>query len=48
MSKVPIVFSGSVSYTNKRISELRRQGYVVTWWKLWTDGKYTYKMESLG
>ncbi len=45
MSKLPVIFSGTVSYTNKRIAELRRQGYTVTWSKLWSDGKYTYRME---
>jgi len=40
------VFSGTIAYTNKRLAELRRQGYVVIWSKVWSDGKYTYKMEK--
>lgn len=41
-----VVFSGTIAYTNKRLSELRRQGYIVTWSKVWSDGKYSYKMEK--
>lgn len=40
------VFSGTIAYTNKRLADLRKHGYTVTWSKVWPDGKYTYRMEK--
>jgi len=41
--RVEKIFTGSVSYTNRIISEIERRGYKFVSMRKWADGKYTYK-----
>jgi len=42
-NRVEKIFTGSVSYTNRIISEIEKHGYKFVSVRKWADGKYTYK-----
>jgi hypothetical protein len=43
----PIVFCGSKSYCTKKLADLKKQGWVETKRKEWSDGRLTIIVEIL-
>lgn len=38
------VFTGSYYYVNKKLTEMKKDGWKVVSSRKWSDGKYSYKM----